>query len=420
MERTKKSASMATNYITISPILIMKGMFPHFKTKKPNLISRLTLTLLITVRRGTPTAACGEHAHCWCCRCVSNLAPCKPPHNYWNFTGSISASVPIYNSKYKARHDFGSVTTVQNKDMVYFSFNSSESTVFSIADPHAVDPLNAFTARTSSNAVVFRGIPNPGLSCGSKRHPYGCPFRTGGRGFVRLQDGVLVMSIIVRWGHPHSNPDPRLEPDATSVIAFRSRDDGYTWDYAGVILDAAQVPKSEEGPNENDLVLLADNRTIMCVVRLDAGDGFVSHPYRPYMRVLSTDGGKTWTNATSLNHGVGSARPRLLRMDDGQIVLSGGRNGPKNRDTMIWLNADNEFGLHWEAYSITYWHNMLEPNASLHFDKMVNDSSYRETMSYTSLLKTGPQTGLILYGRKLPDTSDIAFSMPFVVDTVTS
>jgi hypothetical protein len=65
----------------------------------------------------------------------------------------------------------------------------------------------------------------------------------------------------------------------------------------------------------------------MCVVRLDAGDGPVSRPYLPYSRVLSTDGGLTWGDASSLPAGVGSARPRLMRTDGGQIVLAGGRNG---------------------------------------------------------------------------------------------
>jgi len=174
------------------------------------------------------------------------------------------------------------------------------------------------------------------------------------------------------------------------------------------------VPQSEEGPNENDLVLLADG-TIMCVVRLDAGDGPVSRPYRPYWRVLSRDGGFSWTNASSLPKGVGCARPRLLRMDDGHVILAGGRTGPRNRDTLVWHNNGRDDGETWEAHSITYWHNRLEPNATLHFTGAVNDSTARETMSYTSLVRTGPQSGFIVYARRLPGTEDVAFSMPFSV-----
>ena len=51
--------------------------------------------------------------------------------------------------------------------------------------------------------------------------------------------------------------------------------------YSGTILAASSVPKSQEGPNENDLVMLGDGKTIMCIVRLDAGDGPLTHPYVP-------------------------------------------------------------------------------------------------------------------------------------------
>ena len=154
----------------------------------------------------------------------------------------------------------------------------------------------------------------------------------------------------------------------------------------------------------------------MCIVRLDAGDGPLSHPYVPYYRVLSTDGGRTWINATSLGKGIGCARPRLMRTSGGQILLSGGRLGPLNRDTLVWLNADGE-GLDWEAHSVTYWHNRLVGNASLHFTAAVNASTARETMSYTSLVRTGPQTGFVVYARRLPHTKDVAFAMPFEVTT---
>ena len=201
-----------------------------------------------------------------------------------------------------------------------------------------------------------------------------------------------------------------------TCVAFRSVDDGYTWTFTGSILDASQAPESEEGPNENDLVLLADGKTIMCVVRLDAGDGPVSHPYRPYARVLSVDGGRTWTNATSLPKGVGCARPRLLRTDSGEVILSGGRLGPSNGDTYVWLNSGRDAGVDWQAHSITYWHNRLVDDKSLHFTSAVNSSHARQTMSYTSLVRTGPQTGFVVYARKLPGTSDTAFAMPFTVD----
>ena len=69
-----------------------------------------------------------------------------------------------------------------------------------------------------------------------------------------------------------------------SVVAFRSKD-GYIWEYAGTILDAAGVPQSEEGPNQNDVVLLADSRTLLCVMRVDSGEGS-SRAQTPFSRLV--------------------------------------------------------------------------------------------------------------------------------------
>ena len=49
------------------------------------------------------------------------------------------------------------------------------------------------------------------------------------------------------------------------------------------------------------------------------------------------------------------------------------------------------------------------------FGSQVNDSSARETMSYTSLVRTGAQTGFVTYARRLPGKEDAAFSMPFTI-----
>jgi hypothetical protein len=58
---------------------------------------------------------------------------------------------------------------------------------------------------------------------------------------------------------------------------------------------------------------------------------------------------------------------------------------------------------------------LLEPNASLHFTSEVNGSGFRQTTSYTSLVKTGAEEGFVVYARHLPPFPDVAFSMSFVV-----
>ena len=309
----------------------------------------------------------------------------------------------------RSMHNTGDASTVADKAASYYTFNSSSATYFSFTE----DLPLAFAADVRPTPVAFRGLPQP-ATCGDKRHlgEFGCPFRTGGRGSVRLPDGTLVMSIIIYWGGAHKSPDKRVADTATSVVAYRSAD-GLEWTYSGTILDAASATTSEEGPNENDLALMPDGR-ILCVLRLDAGDGTKSHPYRPYVRSVSGDGGRTWSRAVSLGESVGCARPRLLALG-GSLLLSGGRLSRTSRDIRLWLNAAGD-GAAWEAHSISYLHNRLEPNASLHFDGKINASTARESTSYTSLVATGARSGFLVYARHLPPHPDVAFAMPFTLD----
>jgi len=304
-------------------------------------------------------------------------------------------------------HTLGDGLAPVDKDSNYRQFNGSNSTYIS----HAA---GEWTSTPTKRPVVFRGIPAPGFSCGNKDHKFGCPFRDSGRGYVTLPGGDLVMSIIVWWGGTHANPNKKLAAVATSIASFRSSDGGFTWDYAGKIIDAADAPKSEEGPNENDMVLLKDGKTIMCVIRLDAGDGELTHRYVPYVISKSTDGGRSWSKAKSLPKNVGCARPRLMRTQSGAVVLSGGRTGPRNRDVLLWVNQAGD-GEEWVEHSITYQHNKLETNSSLWFTAAVNDSTARESTSYTSLVRTSSESGFLIYARHLPPAPDQAFAMPFTI-----
>lgn len=72
-----------------------------------------------------------------------------------------------------------------------------------------------------------------------------------------------------------------------SVVAYRTDNGGKTWSMVGEVankqsLIAAGFP-SEEGPNENDVVMLADGKTLLCVFRRDGGDGVPGHTHVPYV-----------------------------------------------------------------------------------------------------------------------------------------
>ena len=209
----------------------------------------------------------------------------------------------------KTLHDVSSVA--RGGSETFRSFNASTACYFTHIN-------GTFAAVVKDTPITFRGIPK-----GSKN------FRTDGRGYVKLADGSLLMSIILDWG----------------IVAYRSSDGGFSWDYTGTILDAAAAPDSEEGPNENDLALLSDG-SIVCIIRLDAGDGrkvlppdMKAHHMLPYVRTISQDGGKTWSKPTSMvdTRGLkmGCARPRLLGLSGGGVVLSGGRLNHTNHENYL-------------------------------------------------------------------------------------
>ena len=374
-------------------------------------------------QRGTPSAACGQDAGCWCCRCncnATNPSQCVPPPPAPRSPPqSAAASVLLPNGVLR-----GVSVHAPDKNATYTSLSSTMSTTFFWDASSSTWAFNTSTHLPTT----FRGIPSPGVGCGNAKHAFGCPFRLSGRGYVRLPGGTLVMSAIV-WAQQWANPDPTLAAESTSIVAFRSTNEGLDWTYAGLIAAARDVPTSEEGPNENDLVLAGDGKTILCVFRTDAGDGPTTHRYAPYALAASSDGGTTWTKGVSLGKGVGCARPRLLRAaTSGDVILAGGRPTPTSSDILLWIHPSSTnasaYAAGWVAHSISYWHNVLEPDPSLHFTQEVNGTGggklFRQSSSYTSLVKTGAdgQSGFVTYARHLPPHPDLAFSMSFVVEEV--
>ena len=140
-------------------------------------------------------------------------------------------------------HNMGNLTAVADRDAGYTSFNSSFVQVYK-------GQGGLFSSYSLGKQVKFQGLPSP-VTCGNTKHLFGCPFRTDGIGHVKLADGSFVMSIVVYWSGSHASPNTNVSQTATSVVAFRSLD-GFIWNYVGTILDAAGVPESEKGPNQND------------------------------------------------------------------------------------------------------------------------------------------------------------------------
>ena len=227
-------------------------------------------------------------------------------------------------------------------------------------------------AREAGRGVAYTGLPELRMLGGSG-------------GYATLRDGSLVgvAKAVLATG------SGRL-----SCVAFRSVDGGYHWTFAAVVASAEQVPYASEGPSEGALALLK-NGTLMAVMRVDGQSGH----YHSYVSALSDDGGRSWRGLRSLGPGVGCVRPRLMAAG-GSLVLAGGRPNPTSRDVLLWLNPEGD-GEQWDAYSVSYWHNRLTKVEAWKWDKVATNDSRsfpRIDTSYTSLLRTGEDTGYLFYG----------------------
>ena len=93
-----------------------------------------------------------------------------------------------------------------------------------------------------------------------------------------LPSGVIVKTQIccVRSERDHTHGYRHNVP--SSVRTIRSTDNGKTWSAPVMVADAKSFPFSGEGPNENAIVVLSDNKTLFLSMRLGAGDSSRPNP----------------------------------------------------------------------------------------------------------------------------------------------
>ena len=317
---------------------------------------------------------------------------------------------------------------------------------------YAVDEITGkLVVTTVTKNVTYTGLPyetHSNCAFDAKSYPYGW----GQTGMtlsaceaITLPDGSFLTTAIVCWDSAvtlaaYGGTSP------ASLVTFRSTD-GFDWKFSSIIANASwyyqpgekapPFPKDpaqpgvttrggwinqsiQYGPNENALVLLADGRTIMSVVRMDANSECgarrsgvwppsTSHSYQYYHQAFSTDFGKSFSMprpiTTGNGTGAGCVRPHLLLLrPGGPLLMSGGRNCVDSHvDISLWVSADG-MGRRWEEVSVTGVHNELWPsNDGYRYTDRVNHSSiFAETTSYTSLLAYDNGSALLLYDRVWP------------------
>jgi hypothetical protein len=141
--------------------------------------------------------------------------------------------------------------------------------------------------------VTFSGVPAPGVNTSAQ-----ALIKSGTRNFgvVKAANGDYVVQTDILW-----NGLPTHEAHGTtfvmsSIVSFTSAD-GWDWKYGGIIANWSSVSGNMSdpppgdvlhplmwGPSEIDLTLLADNTTLLSVVRMDGDAGCFSGDVPPVDR----------------------------------------------------------------------------------------------------------------------------------------
>lgn len=201
---------------------------------------------------------------------------------------------------------------------------------------------------------------------------------------MRMPDGALL-TMLECYDRKADGAD-RASIGRGSVLAMRSTDEGRTWEYYSTAASSKDA-SGYEGPDENSFARLSDGR-LLCVYRTQGERG-------PYWHSFSADDGKTWSKPEPMN-GPYAVMPRLVRMGNGVLALSGGRPG-----VFLWLSADD--GRTWQQFDVMRHHNSFMPEHT-HFEggrtagNMIWAATYCTT-AYTGLLEIEDGVLLLTYDR---------------------
>jgi hypothetical protein len=281
--------------------------------------------------------------------------------------------------------------------------------------------------------VGVRGLPRPlrkefGLASGF----------AGPSGPAVLADGSLIITLPIKFADSptHKAPSQRRRSidsnppgpppkhklktvSPMSLVALRSSDGGFMWDYAGSVASSEQLPWSWYGPNEHDVATLSDGKTLVVIFRPDS-DGFCpgTPAYRFFYQSYSFTGGVSWTAPRPVP-GVGCVRPRLLRLANGPLLLTGGRlcptlvgkgtqfpqskcfpqSGGGKGGNYVWVNVDgmadaagSHNGSEWQVQCVTEHH-----NAGWSGEPTWLFTNNTSTQAYNSLQPLGESSAAVFY-----------------------
>ncbi|CAK0777627.1 Sialidase domain-containing protein [Gammaproteobacteria bacterium] len=194
---------------------------------------------------------------------------------------------------------------------------------------------------------------------------------TGGN-VLGLADGSLFTTLYGRF----------IGEERYSLLGMVSHDNGYHWSFRAQLADGWDLPNSPEGPSESATITGTDGR-LLCLYRVGSGAG------RSYYRSESTDDGYHWSSPRPVLC-VGSVKPQLISLENGTLLLTGGRPG-----LTLWISHDD--GLVWRSFDLVAHHNATMSDPTQYFKEPSAKPSI--TTSYSALCPLGPKTALVCYDR---------------------
>ena len=227
--------------------------------------------------------------------------------------------------------------------------------------PHNVIPRAERAVRYRARKVKIAGFPRP---AGLKSTEIGSSAFAFDGQVIASRDGAYLTTLYGKF----------VGDSGESTVLAESRN-GLEWHVRSVIAAADYAVPGAEGPSETALCRLRDGR-LFAVFRLKAR--------RPYAKVWSEDDGHTWTTPVVME-GMCSVQPRMHVMENGTLVLVGGRPG-----IHVWVDRHG-LGERWEHVDVTEIHNRLVPAEPI--------ARPNQTSAYTDVAEIDGENLLYLYDR---------------------
>ena len=168
-----------------------------------------------------------------------------------------------------------------------------------------------------------------------------------------------------------------------STWSVTSDDGAFTWKFQAAVANGPALG-TPEGANESNTARLVDGR-LMCVYRTGAD----------YYKSYSGDEGATWTPPERME-GVFRVEPQIVRLANGVMLLSGGRQG-----LFVWACTDGE-GKKWDRFNLGEHHNKHVQDKALHYTEAFckgEGVDPAQSTSYTGMAAVGPDDVLVCYDR---------------------